>query len=205
MLGRSAVHSRLQVWISLLVFVLAFLSSWIVGEALLKTGQSKLIDPIVTTGLYLLLFVPLILCIDPSLRSRDHWRLPARSWIGVGGIVVLQVFLGTVTKVANPTDRSISALVAALVCWPVFEEVLRAMILRSLADTTGVVSAIVASSVLYAIVHAVFWIALPQCIGLALIFIFSGESIPAAILAHIAMNLAATHESIEHLIRAAVR
>ncbi|MBI3474512.1 MAG: CPBP family intramembrane metalloprotease [Acidobacteria bacterium] len=172
-----------------IVFFVAFVFSGEVVSALLGwLGLSDFNGPIVESGAYAFLLLPLVYWADPRVFTKELWRLPIHAWAGVVALAVLQVFINSIGP--NPSLTKYRIFSAILVA-PIIEEMARAAMQCTLLQRIGVFWAVVTTATLWATAHAHFWIALPQQLALSVIFVSCRKSLPATIIAHLVMNILA--------------
>jgi CAAX prenyl protease-like protein len=185
---RADSSARRPLWqIGLLFLLLYYLGGTIsLGLGALKSDHLQ--GPVVDSGLYLLFFLPIIYWMDVTLFRAVCWAFPRTTWLGIAAMVLLQCII---EYTLGSEDFSISSFrfYQALIFSPLIEELLRAAMIHPLIQRGYLYSAIFATSLLFALAHAHFWIAFMQCIALALILIKTDYSILAAIAAHFSMNL----------------
>jgi membrane protease YdiL (CAAX protease family) len=93
------------------------------------------------------------------------------------------------------------ALLPVVLIAPVAEELLfRGIFLRSLEERMTIPLAILVVTLLAAIEHSWFWLALPSQLALSIVYVYLGNSLPASIIVHITMN-ACIFLDIERLFR----
>jgi membrane protease YdiL (CAAX protease family) len=139
---------------------------------------------------------------DPRIFSRTYWhfQFPASEWIGVVTLALFQVLAMTLSDL--PLPPKYPALFAIFLA-PVVEELARAVMISPLASRLGVFWSVTITSILWAVAHDLFWLALVQQLALSIIFVRTRKSLPAAITAHFVMNVIAVvypfaHASLHH-------
>ena len=176
-----------------------FFSSGLISILLIFLGLPRLDHWITDSGLYQLLFIPVVYLLDRDVFSKEHWHFPGRAWIGIGAVILLQLLIeATVPGAGGYTNYEV---IFALSFAPIMEEIVRAALLRLLKQQAGFVGTVVIASILVALCHGSFWIAFWQSVLISLVFLKTGESIPAASATHLAMNLVATRVALEHILR----
>lgn len=185
---RSSAGWRLLLQVSGLFFLMFFLSG-LISLLLTFLGLPRLDRWVTGTGMYQLLFIPVLYRLDGDIFSKEHWHFPGRAWIGIGTAILLQLSIERI--VAKPAGYTNYGLIFALIFAPVIEVFVQGTLLRLLKQQAGFVGAVVIASILIALCHASFWIAFWQSVLISLVFLKTGESIPAAVATHFAMNLVA--------------
>jgi membrane protease YdiL (CAAX protease family) len=157
------------------------LAAWLIGP---KTDIAK------SGFLVHLIWAVLICAFDRSVFSPAYWHVRFRhtEWAWVVLLAVFQLIVMATSSTPQPTlYYAISALALA----PVVEELARAVMIVPLTERLGPLWGTVITSLLWALAHDLFWLALAQQIILCLIFLRTRRSLPVAILAHFLMNLIA--------------
>jgi membrane protease YdiL (CAAX protease family) len=162
------------------LFLLFCISGWVAVSTLGVTSV------VVQAEAYRLLFLPFAFVIDPQLLSADQWGFPRNGWLGIVAITLLQFGMSRFTP-ALPVGAY--RLVSACVVAPVVEEVIRAVMMRSMTHRFGSFCAVVSVTLVWASVHDWFWVAMLQQLTLCTVYVKTRNSLPAAIAAHFAMNV----------------
>jgi membrane protease YdiL (CAAX protease family) len=172
-------------------YLIVLLSAWLVSSLLSLENLSPLYNPIVNTGLYGLLLIPIAYKFDSRIFSKAYWAFPSRAWVGIGLIAVAQLLINfRVPRVPINHHRAIEAVLIA----PFVEEVLRAVTICPLMQRLGGPAGLLVTALMWTWPHDFFWIALVQQTILSLIFVYTRKSLPATIAAHTVMNVIAVSQ-----------
>ena len=168
-------------------YAIVILLGWLVACILTVTGLSELYGLVVSAGLYGFLLVPIAYAFDQKLFSRAYWKISPRAFVGIAVIGFVQFLINKFGPQSGPTDpyRAFEAILVA----PFVEELLRAVTICPLMARLGNTAGLVVTVLLWAWPHSLFWVALVQQSILSFIFVYSRNSLPATIGAHLAMNL----------------
>ncbi len=171
----------------LIFYSICILSGWFVSVVLRLTGM-RLYDPLVRSGIYGVILIPVAYAFEPRIFSKEYWQVSSRAWVGIA-IIALAQFIFESGVSLPPTDgyRKFEGVLIA----PFVEELLRAVMICPLMARLGAPLGLVVTALLWTWPHDFFWIALAQQITLSLIFVYTRRSLPAVIAAHFVMNVIA--------------
>ena len=182
---RSRTLTILQVCI---FYSICILSALFVSWLLRLTGLTMLYDPIVCSGIYMLLLIPVAYTYDPKIFSKGYWNISRRAWVGIGIIAAMQLLFESGTRLP---PLAACRMFAALLIAPFVEEFARAVMICPLMARLGSPAGLALTALLWAWPHDFFWLALTQQSILCLIFVYTRKSLPAVIAAHLIMNVIA--------------
>jgi hypothetical protein len=184
-------HQQWRTLTILQVFIfysICILSAWFVSWLLMLTGLTMLYEPIVCSGFYALLLIPVAYTYDPRIFAKGYWNISRRAWVGIGMIAVMQLLFESGNRLPPVADcREFAALLIA----PFVEEFARAVMICPLMARLGSPAGLALTALLWAWPHDFFWLALTQQSILCLIFVCTRKSLPAVIAAHLIMNVIA--------------
>jgi len=173
----------------LLLFLVFYLSGFVFRSVLEHFRLQQFEMPLLETGFYDVLFVPLAYMFSDRLFCLEYWEIRSNWWIGVVVCVAIQIPISySFRTLPRPP---VAVMVGSVLVAPFVEELIRAAMMRPLIARYGDVWAIALTGFLWACIHEHFWIALVQQCALSAVFIYSRKSLPSAIAAHVVMNLAA--------------
>ena len=183
-------RSQTRTLAQLLVFylVIIFVGSTItvvLGQASAPSVREWIVD----TDLFSLLFVPLCYWFDSRIFSGPYWQYSFLVWLGIIVIVPTQFLIDALNRSAAPIGRY--DVVGILFVAPFVEELARAVSIRPLMEKLGPIPGILVCSLMWALLHHLFWVALLQQFILTVLFVYSRKSLPSAIAVHFMMNLVA--------------
>jgi membrane protease YdiL (CAAX protease family) len=172
----------------LIFYSICILSGWFVSLVLRLTGLTVYYDPLVRSGLYGVLLIPVAYAFDPRIFSKPYWKVSPRACVGIA-IIALAQFIFESGAPLPPIDNY--RIFEGILVAPFVEELLRAVMIRPLMERLGGPVGLAVTALLWAWLHDFFWIALAQQTILCLISVYTRRSLPSAIGAHLVMNLIA--------------
>lgn len=183
--GHGGSIRSLTIWQILIFLVLIIAGARLVDEGLRVSGLDRFRPAFVATGAYGIVIIgPLVYAFSPQLLTKRYWRLPPSAWKAVCAVAILQFCLNYLPGNALTKYGAVSALIFS----PTLEEMIRAVLICPLSERWGASAAILSTSLLFALAHPYPVNAMLMQTALAIIFVSTGRSISAAVLAHLVAN-----------------
>jgi membrane protease YdiL (CAAX protease family) len=179
----------------LILFILPCYLGGTLSKVLGSLGLSRADRWVTDTRAFEVFLLPIVYWTDAKLFSGRHWHVPRRTWLAIAVVALVRLWLLAIRPAMSDTNPDWEAMLGALVFPPLVEEFVRAALIRLLLGRLGTWTAVVLTSMLVALCHAGFGMAFAQAILIGAIFLYTDQSLPAAMMVHFVMNAIAVYAS----------